>query len=115
MILRKLWCNYCMEKYKSPFDATLEMSELVISISDKIGKINSFSDLSKDPILGKANRVKSIYSSCAIEANSLSFEQVSELINGKKVIGPQKDIFEIKMPLKLIIILSQLILLMKMI
>ena len=85
-----------MEKYKPPFDATLEMSELVISISEKIGKINSFSDLSKDPILRKVNRVKSIYSSCAIEANSLSFEQVSELINGKRVIGPQKDIIEIK-------------------
>ena len=42
------------------------------------------------------SRVKSIHSSLAIENNTLSFEQVSDIINGKRVLGPQEDIIAVK-------------------
>ncbi len=89
-----------MEKYIPPFVITNEMLEYISSIMEKIGSISSFNNLSKFPMLRKQNRIKSIQSSCAIEANSLSLGQVEDVINGHKVIGPQKDIFEINNAIK---------------
>lgn len=89
-----------MKKYVPPFSITNEIVSLVSTIMEKIGRINSYENLSKYPILRKQNRIKSIHSSCAIEANSLSIEQVSDVINGANVIGPQKDIIEIKNAIK---------------
>ena len=85
-----------MEKYEPPFVLTNEIMNLVSTIMEKIGKINVFNELDKLPILRKQNRIRSIHSSCAIEANSLSLDQVSDVINGRSVIGPQKDILEVK-------------------
>ena len=89
-----------MEKYAPPFVLTNEMLEYVSSIMEKIGSISSFDNLSKFPMLRKQNRIKSIQSSCAIEANSLSLDQVEDVINGRKVFGPAKDILEIKNSIK---------------
>ena len=48
------------------------------------------------PVLRKHNRIYSIHSSLAIEANSLSFNQVKDVIEGKVVIGEQKEIQEVQ-------------------
>lgn len=85
-----------MEKYEPPFVLTNEIMHLVSAIMEKIGKISVFNELDKLPILRKQNRIRSIHSSCAIEANSLSLDQVNDVINGKEVIGPLKDILEVK-------------------
>lgn len=85
-----------MEKYVPPFVLTNEIIEYVSSIMENIGRISSFDNLSRFPMLRKENRIRSIQSSCAIEANSLTLGQVEDLINGKKVVGPVKDIIEIK-------------------
>jgi len=65
-----------------------------------IGRISALDSLRRFPILRKQNRVRSIHSSCSIEANSLSFDQVQDIINGKTVVGPKKDIIEIKNAIK---------------
>ena len=85
-----------MERYIPPFTITCEMLELISSIMKKIGKLDNYSDLNKMPILRRNNRIKSIHSSLAIEANSLSFNQVKDVIEGKMVIGPKKEIQEVK-------------------
>ncbi len=85
-----------MERYIPPFTITGEMLELISSIMKKIGKLDNYSDLNKMPILRRNNRIKSIHSSLAIEANSLSFNQVKDVIEGKMVIGPKKEIQEVK-------------------
>lgn len=85
-----------MEKYEPPFVLTNEIMNIVSNIMEKIGKINVFNELDKLPVLRKQNRIRSIHSSCAIEANSLSLDQVSDVINGKAVYGSQKDITEVK-------------------
>lgn len=82
--------------YKPPFDITNKMLNLCISITEKIGRITSFNSLKKMPILRKNNRIKSIHSSLAIEANSLSLAQVRDVIDGKFVIGSAKEIQEVK-------------------
>ena len=84
-----------MKKYIPPFTLNNEMLSLVASITEKIGSVASIEDLKKYPVLRKQNRIKSIYSSCSIEQNSLSVDQVADVINGVRVIGPVKDIVEI--------------------
>lgn len=85
-----------MEKYVPPFTITNKMLGLVGSIMEKVGKLDNFNNLNKMPILRINNRIYSIHSSLAIEANSLSFNQVKDVINGKTVIGNRKEIQEVK-------------------
>ena len=85
-----------MDNYIPPFEITNNMLDRVSSIMKTIGKLDNFKDLNKMPILRRNNRIKSIHSSLAIEANSLSLEQVKDVIHGKIVIGPQKEIQEVK-------------------
>ena len=82
--------------YKPPFSITNNMLSKCISIAEKLGKISIFNSLKRMPILRKNNRIKSIHSSLAIEANSLSLNQVRDVIMGKTVIGPKKEIQEVK-------------------
>ena len=85
-----------MSKYIPPFDITNAMLEYVSSIMENVGKLSNYTNLSKMPVLRRNNRIKSIHSSLAIEANSLSLNQVKDVINGKIVLGPQKEIQEVK-------------------
>ena len=85
-----------MDNYIPPFDITNIMLDIISSIMKKIGKLDNYKDLNKMPILRRNNRIRSIHSSLAIEANSLSFDQVKDIIDGKKVIGPQDEIQEVK-------------------
>lgn len=85
-----------MDNYRPPFTITNTMLACVASISEKIGRISLLSDMETKPHLRKNNRIKSIHSSLKIEANSLSLNQVRDVINGKLVIGEQKEIQEVK-------------------
>lgn len=82
--------------YTPPYTITNEMIELVSSISEKIGKITALQNLEAKPHLRKNNRIKSIYSSLKIEANSLTLGQVRDVIDGQLVLGEQKEIQEVK-------------------
>ncbi len=82
--------------YKPPFDITNFMLQKAISITDKVSQITNFDSLNRMPVLRRNNKVKSIHSSLIIEANSLSLEQVFDIIEDKKVLGNQKEIQEVK-------------------
>ena len=85
-----------MGDYKPPFTITNEILAYVSSISEKVGRISAISNLESKPYLRRNNRIKSIHSSLKIEANSLSLGQVRDVINGKTVLGEQKEIQEVK-------------------
>ena len=85
-----------MENYKPPFTITNKILSYVSSISEKIGRITAISDLEAKPHLRKNNRIQSIHASLKIEANSLTLGQVRDVINGKTVLGEQKEIQEVK-------------------
>lgn len=85
-----------MNNYEPPFEITNKMLEKISSIMKSIGKLDNYKNLNRMPILRRNNRIKSIYSSLAIEANSLSLNQVRDVIDGKTVIGPKKEIQEVK-------------------
>lgn len=85
-----------MEPYKPPFTITNKILTLVSSISEKLGQITATNNLESKPHLRKNNQIKSIHASLKIEANSLSLGQVRDVINGKTVLGEQKEILEVK-------------------
>ncbi len=80
--------------YQPKFSVTARSINLVSEISSLVTEIGHTS-LSRDPYLRRKNRVKSIQSSLQIEANTLTLEQVSAIFDGKRVVGPQKDIKEV--------------------
>lgn len=82
--------------YTPPFTITNFMIDKVSSIMKNIGKLDNYQDLNKMPVLRRNNRIHSIHSSLAIEANLLSFNQVKDIIDGKTVIGPKNEIKEVK-------------------
>ena len=85
-----------MSDYKPPFSITNRMLDYVSSIMEKLGKLDNYTNFNKMPVLRRNNRIRSIHSSLAIEANSLSLGQVKDVIAGRNVIGPQKEIQEVK-------------------
>ncbi len=85
-----------MNNYVPPFTITNIMLDRISSIMKKIGKMDNYKELNKMPVLRRNNRIKSIHSSLAIEANSLSFDQVKDIINGKVVAGPKNEIQEVQ-------------------
>lgn len=84
------------DSYKPPFTMTEEITNLVIEIAELIGKISLSDRLFRNPRLRRENRIRSIYSSLAIEQNSLTIDQVSDIIAGKRIFGPPQDIREVK-------------------
>lgn len=83
------------DKYIPPYEITDEMLELVSEIMENLGKLSGVNELEKLPRLRRGSRIKSIHSSLAIENNTLSIKQVTDVINGKRVLAPQKDIEEV--------------------
>lgn len=79
-----------------PYTITDKMLNYVSDIMKKIGEANYFESLNRYPELRRKTRIRSIHSSLAIENNQLSLFQVEDVINGKLVIGEQKDIQEVK-------------------
>ena len=80
---------------KPPYDITPKILRLIRSISEKIGEVNANYLSKQSPQLRKQNRIKTIHSSLQIEGNTLTEEQITALIENKRVIGPEKDVLEV--------------------
>lgn len=85
-----------MSDYVPPFTISNRSLQLVASVSEKVGQINSHKELETRPHLRRNNRIKSIHSSLKIEANSLSLSEVRDVIDGHLVLGNQREIQEVK-------------------
>lgn len=81
---------------KPPYTITDKILELVISISEKIGEINAHHLYKPTTELRKKNRIKTIQSSLEIEGNTLTEEQITALLENKRIIAPAKDILEVQ-------------------
>ncbi|MCP5062664.1 MAG: Fic family protein [Ignavibacteriae bacterium] len=80
---------------KPPYEITTNILKLTSSISEKIGEVNANYINRPSPQLRKQNIIKTIHSSLKIEGNSLSEEQITALVENRRVIGPKKDILEV--------------------
>ncbi len=81
---------------KPPYEITSKILNLIASISEKIGEVNA-AHLNKPPTeLRKRNRIKTIQASLEIEGNTLTVEQITDLLDSKIILAPKKDILEVK-------------------
>ena len=85
-----------MENYTPIFSITPEILSSAYEIAADLERIDRIREKALTPQLRKENRIKTIHSSLWIEANSLTLEQVTDIVDGKKVLGPPKDILEVK-------------------
>lgn len=85
-----------MKKYEPPFIVTNKVLNLVSAISEKVGKIMVYRDFDSKPFLRRNNRIKSVHSSLKIEENSLSESMVRAVLDGRYVVGPEKEILEVE-------------------
>ncbi|WP_298394105.1 Fic family protein [Flavobacterium sp.] len=85
---------------KPPYEITSLILKLIASISEKIGQVNAVYLVKQSPQLRKQNRIKTIHSSLQIEGNTLTEEQITAIIENKRVLAPQKDIAEVLNALK---------------
>lgn len=80
---------------KPPYSITSKILRSVSDISIKIGEVNANYLSRQSPQLRKNNRIKTIHSSLEIEGNTLSLDQVTALVENKRVMGPKKDVQEV--------------------
>ena len=80
---------------KPPYNITPKILKLITSISEKIGEVNANYLNKPSPKLRKQNKIKTIHSSLRIEGNTLTEEQITALLDNKRIIGPKKDINEV--------------------
>jgi len=81
---------------KPPFEINERIMADVIEIAELVGRVSVGSQISTNPTLRRTNRIRTIYSSLAIEQNTLDIEQVTAVLSGKRIIAPPKDITEVQ-------------------
>ena len=80
---------------KPPYDITPKILKLITSIAEKLGEVNANYLNKQSPQLRKQNRIKTIHSSLQIEGNTLTEEQITAIIENKRIIGPKKEVAEV--------------------
>ncbi len=81
---------------KPPYSITPKILGKIVSISEKMGEVKTAYLLQPPTELRKQNRIKTIQSSLEIEGNTLTVEQITAIINNKRVLASEKDILEVK-------------------
>ncbi|SFN69139.1 Fic/DOC family protein [Xenorhabdus japonica] len=84
-----------MAAYQPPYRITPSILNRVIEIGELLGRWSVQSEIIS-PLLRKENRIRTIQASLAIEHNSLSIEQITAIMDGKRVLAPAKDIQEVR-------------------
>lgn len=82
--------------YVPPFNITAAIVHLIAEISEQIGAVTVKNERAANPRLRRDNQIRTIYASLAIENNSLSLQQVTDIINGKRILGVPDEIREVK-------------------
>lgn len=82
--------------YKPPFSITDRTVTLIADIMELVTRITMDEKNEINPRLRRDNRIKTIQASLAIENNSLSIDQVTAIVNGRRVLGPGQDIKEVQ-------------------
>ena len=82
--------------YKPPYAMTPEITQLVAAIGETVGRFAATADVIITPRLRRENRIRSIQGSLAIEQNSLSLDQVTAVIQGRRVLGAPREIQEVR-------------------
>lgn len=79
-----------------PFTITPEMLSLVASIGEQVGRLEASFPPERQLLLRRANRLRTIQGSLAIEGNTLSLDQVTAVVEGKRVLGSIREVQEVR-------------------
>ena len=82
--------------YEPPFTTNAEIESLCMEIAELVGSFTAASGQSFAPYLHRELRIRTIRSSLMIEGNTLSEKTVTAIIDGKRVLGPEREILEVK-------------------
>lgn len=85
-----------MSEYRPPFHMTDKMTSLITEIGEQVGRITVLREGTISPHLRRENRIRTIHSSLAIEHNTLTLEQVTAILDGKRVLGNPNEIREVQ-------------------
>ncbi|AYG43460.1 Fic family protein [Pseudomonas sp. Leaf58] len=85
-----------MSNYHPALTVTPRILALVAEISEQVGLLTAYRDATLTPQLRRGNRIRTIQASLAIENNTLSVEQVTALLDGKRVLGLPREIQEVR-------------------
>lgn len=91
-----------------PFNISADAINRIAEISALLERHNIALEGEHGLTLRKANRIKTIHSSLAIEGNTLSEDEVRDIINGKQVVAPLRQIQEVKNAIRVYDLYSQL-------
>lgn len=83
-----------MDKSTPPFTLTPSIIHLVANISEHIGRLSFVNAQASALRLNRINRIRTIQGSLAIEGNTLSEEQITAILEGRRVIAPQRELQE---------------------
>ena len=98
-----------MKYQKPPYSITSIILKLIQEIAQKIGEANTLNLYLQPTELRRENRIKSIYSSLAIEGNTLSIDQITSILDNKRVLGPMIDILEVQNAIKVYSMLNSFV------
>ena len=82
--------------YIPPYKITPAILTTVAEIGELVGRYSATTEAHLTPSLRRRNRIRTIQSSLAIENNTLTLEQVTAVLDGKKVLGPPREIQEVR-------------------
>ena len=82
--------------YQPPYEITPSILTLVAEIAEAVGRFTAMGEKSLTTKLRRENRLRSIQASLAIENNTLTLEEVTAVLNGRRVAGTAKEIQEVK-------------------
>ncbi|WP_027189849.1 Fic family protein [Fundidesulfovibrio putealis] len=83
-------------QYQPPYSITSAVVNLIAEISEAVGRMTVLADQSRALRLRRINRIRTIHGSLAIEGNTLSEVQITAILAGKRVIGPPREVQEVK-------------------
>ena len=83
-------------EYEPPFNRTPRIDNLAMQIAEMVGALAPTGKLSQNPTLHRELRIKTIHSSLVIEGNTLSAQAVTDILDGKRVLGDANDILEVR-------------------
>lgn len=85
-----------MSRYSPPLRITPAMLQKVAEICEMLGRWSVSGGAALSPQLRRNNRIRSIQASLAIENNTLSLEQVTAVLDGKRVLGLPREVQEVR-------------------
>src|SRR6185436_9212078 len=81
---------------RPPFQLTREVTSLLAKLERLLGRAEGLGGAAPTPQLRRKNRIRTVQATTAIEGNSHSLDQVTEILEGKRVRGPSREIIEVE-------------------